>query len=369
MNKYDVLIVGTGLYGAVFAERALCAGKKVLMVEKRDHVGGNAYTENSDGIEIHRYGAHIFHTNDAAVWEYVNRFSAFSGYVHSPKANYKGTLYTLPFNMDTFNEMWGVDDPDDARKIIEAQRSGAAVKEPCNLEEQALALVGRDIYEKLIKGYTEKQWGRKCTELPPSIIKRIPVRFTHDSNYFNAAFQGIPKGGYTSMINRMTKGADVILNTDYLSDRKKLESMADLVVYTGPVDAYYGFRYGVLEYRTVRFETERLEKVDFQGRSVVNYTDTSTPYTRIIEHKWFEPEKKIPFTIISREYSCEWKPGAEPYYPVNDKKNSLLYAKYRKLADSEEKTVFGGRLGEYAYYDMDTVIASALKKSSEILNV
>ena len=365
--KYDYLIVGAGLFGAVFAHEARAAGKSVLVVEKRGTVGGNVYTENVEGIQVHRYGAHIFHTNDRRVWEYANRFAEFNRYTNTVVANYKGELYSLPFNMYTFNKMWGVITPEEAAAKIEAQRKAAGITEPKNLAEQAISLIGTDIYEKLVRGYTEKQWGRPCEELPAFIIKRLPVRLTFDNNYFNAKFQGIPMGGYTKMVERMLEGIEVRLGVDYLANKEELDQLADCVLYTGPIDAYYSYQFGPLEYRSVRFETEVLDKPNFQGNAVVNYTDRETPWTRIIEHKWFEFGKgpdgeDLPKTVISREYSSEWKPGDEPYYPVNDEKNRALYAKYRALAESEDsaRVLFGGRLAEYKYYDMDQVIASAL---------
>ena len=357
--KYDYLIVGAGLFGAVFARAATDAGRRVLVIDRRDHVGGNIYTEDVEGINVHKYGAHIFHTNDKAVWEYVTRFAEFNRYTNSPVANYKGELYSLPFNMYTFNAMWGVTTPDEARAKIAEQRAAAGIEEPKNLEEQAISLVGTDIYEKLVRGYTEKQWGRPCDQLPAFIIRRLPVRFTFDNNYFNALYQGIPIGGYTAMVDRMLDGIEVRLGVDYLDCRDKLRPLADKVVYTGPIDSYFDFCYGPLGYRSVRFETELLDTENFQGNAVINYTDRETPYTRIIEHKHFEFGSQ-PRTVISREYSQEWHPGIEPYYPINDEKNGALYLKYKQLADSEDGVIFGGRLAEYRYYDMDAVIASAL---------
>ncbi len=357
--KYDYLIVGAGLFGAVFARAATDAGRRVLVIDRRDHVGGNIYTEDVEGINVHKYGAHIFHTNDKAVWEYVTRFAEFNRYTNSPVANYKGELYSLPFNMYTFNAMWGVTTPDEARAKIAEQRAAAGIEEPKNLEEQAISLVGTDIYEKLVRGYTEKQWGRPCDQLPAFIIRRLPVRFTFDNNYFNALYQGIPIGGYTAMVDRMLDGIEVRLGVDYLDCREQLRPLADKVVYTGPIDSYFDFCYGPLGYRSVRFETELLDTENFQGNAVINYTDRETPYTRIIEHKHFEFGSQ-PRTVISREYSQEWHPGIEPYYPINDEKNGALYLKYKQLADSEEGVIFGGRLAEYRYYDMDAVIASAL---------
>ena len=362
--KYDYLIVGAGFFGAVFAHEAAARGKKVLVVDKRPHIAGNVYTEKTEGINVHRYGAHIFHTNIKEVWEYVNRFAQFNRFTNSPVANYKGELYSLPFNMYTFNRMWGVVTPEEAAEKIKEQRA-EITGEPQNLEEQAISLVGRDIYEKLIKGYTEKQWGRDCKELPAFIIKRLPVRLTFDNNYFNALYQGIPIGGYTKMVENMLEGIEVRLNVDYLEQKEELDALADRVLYTGAIDAYFDFKLGNLEYRSVRFENELLDTPNFQGNAAVNYTDRETPWTRIIEHKWFEFGKDengndLPKTVISREYSSEWKPGDEPYYPVNDERNTKLYAQYKALADREEKVIFGGRLGEYKYYDMDAVIASAL---------
>ena len=365
MSHYDYLIVGAGLYGAVCAREALRAGKKVLVIDKRPHIAGNVYTEQIEGINVHVYGAHIFHTNNKVVWDYVNRFAEFNRFTNSPVANYHGELYSLPFNMYTFNKMWGVVTPEEAQARIEEQKRQAGITEPKNLEEQAISLVGTDIYEKLIKGYTEKQWGRPCRELPAFIIKRLPVRLTFDNNYFNALYQGIPMGGYTKMVENMLSGIEVRLNVDYFDHKAQLDALADRVIYTGPIDAYFGYRLGNLEYRSVRFETEVLDKPNFQGNAAVNYTDRETPYTRIIEHKWFEFGNQ-PKTVISREYSSEWKPGDEPYYPVNDDRNGDLYRQYKALADAEEHVIFGGRLGEYKYYDMDTVIASALEKCKEL---
>lgn len=356
--KYDYLVVGSGLYGAIFAHEAKAHGKSVLVVDKRPNIAGNIYTENIEGINVHKYGAHIFHTNNKKVWNYITRFAEFNRFTNSPVANYKGELYSLPFNMYTFNKMWGVVTPEEAAAKIEEQRR-EITHEPQNLEEQAISLVGRDIYEKLIKGYTEKQWGRDCKDLPAFIIKRLPVRLTFDNNYFNALYQGIPDGGYTAMVEKMLEGIEVRLNVDYLADRENLNALADKVVYTGPVDAYFGYRLGALQYRSVRFETEVLDTDNYQGNAVVNYTDAETPYTRIIEHKHFEFGTQ-PKTVISREYSTEWHQGDEPYYPVNDEKNGALYAKYKALADAETKVIFGGRLGEYKYYDMDKVIEAAL---------
>ena len=347
--KYDYLVVGSGLYGAIFAHEAKVHGKTVLVVDKRPNIAGNIYTENIEGINVHKYGAHIFHTNDKKVWKYITQFAEFNRFTNSPVANYKGELYSLPFNMYTFNKMWGVVTPEEAAAKIEEQRTE-------------------------IKGYTEKQWGRDCKELPSFIIKRLPVRLTFDNNYFNALYQGIPVGGYTKMIERLLEGIEVRLNTDYLEQKESLDALADKVVYTGPIDAYFDYKLGTLEYRSVRFENELLDKPNFQGNAAVNYTDRETPWTRIIEHKWFEFGKDengndLSKTIISREYSSEWKPGDEPYYPVNDEKNGALYAAYRKLADAEEKVIFGGRLGEYKYYDMDQVIAAVLEKCENVFGL
>ena len=365
MKQYDYLVVGAGLYGAVFAQKAHAAGKSVLVVDKRPNIAGNVYTEPVEGIQVHKYGAHIFHTNNKTVWDYVRQFAEFNRFTNSPVANYHGELYSLPFNMYTFNKMWGVVTPQEAAEKIQAQRDAAGITEPKNLEEQAISLVGTDIYEKLVKGYTEKQWGRPCDQLPAFIIKRLPVRLTFDNNYFNALYQGIPIGGYTKMVEHMLDGIEVRLNVDYLAEKDALDALAEQVVYTGPIDAYFDFRLGTLEYRSVRFETELLDIPNFQGNAAVNYTDRETPWTRIIEHKWFEFGKdengnELPKTVISREYSSEWKPGDEPYYPVNDEKNGALYAQYRALAEQEKNVIFGGRLGEYKYYDMDMVIAAAL---------
>ena len=373
-NKYDYLVVGAGLYGAVFAHEAKKAGKSVLVIDKRDNIAGNVYTEKIEGIHVHKYGAHIFHTNNKKVWEYVNQFAEFNRFTNSPVANYHGELYSLPFNMYTFNKMWGVVTPEEAVAKIEEQKKEAGITNPENLEEQAISLVGKDIFEKLIKGYTEKQWGRSCRELPAFIIKRLPVRLTYDNNYFNALYQGIPIGGYTKMVDNMLKGIEVRLGEDYLQQKDEYDSIADRVIYTGAIDAYFNFAIGHLEYRSVRFDTEVLDKPNYQGNAAVNYTDVETPWTRIIEHKWFEFGKDeqgndLPKTVISREYSSEWKPGDEPYYPVNDEKNSSLYSEYKKKADKEGKVVFGGRLGEYRYYDMDAVIASALDMCEKELGV
>ena len=357
--KYDYLVVGAGLYGAVFACEAKKAGKSVLVIDKRPNIAGNVYTEEVEGINVHVYGAHIFHTNNKKVWDYITQYAEFNRFTNSPVANYKGELYSLPFNMYTFNKMWGVVTPEEAAAKIEEQKQEAGITDPKNLEEQAISLVGRDIFEKLVKGYTEKQWGRDCKDLPAFIIKRLPVRLTFDNNYFNALYQGIPMGGYTKMVANLLDGIEVRLNVDYLQNKAELDALAEKVVYTGPIDAYFDYKLGTLEYRSVRFETEVLDKPNFQGNAAVNYTDRETPWTRIIEHKWFEFGTQ-PKTVISREYSSEWKPGDEPYYPVNDEKNGALYQQYKTLAEQEQNIIFGGRLGEYKYYDMDAVIASAL---------
>ena len=372
-NKYDYLVVGAGLFGAVFAHEAKQKGKSVLVVDKRPNIAGNVYTEEIEGIQVHKYGAHIFHTNNKKVWEYVNRFAEFNRFTNSPVANYHGELYSLPFNMYTFNKMWGVVTPEEAAAKIEEQKKAAGITEPKNLEEQAISLVGTDIYERLVKGYTQKQWGRPCTELPAFIIKRLPVRLTFDNNYFNALYQGIPMGGYTKMVENMLDGIEVRLGVDYLENKAEMDKMADKIVYTGAIDAYFDYKLGNLEYRSVRFETEILDQPNYQGNAAVNYTDSETPWTRIIEHKWFEFGKDssgndLPKTVISREYSSEWKPGDEPYYPVNDEKNGSLYEKYKKLSENEQRVIFGGRLGEYKYYDMDAVIGAALDMCERELN-
>ena len=370
-KEYDYLIVGSGLYGSVFARQATNKGYKVLVIEKRDHIAGNIYTEKVEGINFHKYGAHIFHTNNKKVWDYVNSFVEFNRFTNSPIANYKGEIYSLPFNMYTFNKMWNISTPEEAMEIINKQRQEID-HEPQNLEEQAISLVGRDIYEKLIKGYTEKQWGRDCKDLPSFIIKRLPVRLTYDNNYFNALYQGIPIGGYTKLVERLLEGIEVRLNIDYLTNKEELDHLAEKVVYTGPIDAYFDYSYGPLQYRSVRFENEILNIPNYQGNAAVNYTDRDTPFTRIIEHKWFEFGKDengndLEKTIISKEYSSEWKLGDEPYYPVNDETNTKLYQQYKELADKQYNIIFGGRLGEYKYYDMDQVIESALNKAEEIL--
>lgn len=365
--KYDYLIVGAGLFGAVFAHEAGKKGKKCLVVDRRNHIGGNIYTEEIEGIQVHRYGAHIFHTSNKEVWEYVNRFAEFNHYINSPIAVYKDELYNLPFNMNTFSKMWNIKTPAEAKEIIDRQIADLGITEPANLEEQALSLVGRDVYEKLIKGYTEKQWGRKCTELPAFIIRRLPLRFTYDNNYFNDRYQGIPIGGYTAIIKKLLEQADVKLGTDYLKERETYKDMADRIVFTGMIDEYYDYILGALEYRSVRFETEVLDCPNYQGNAVVNYTEREVPYTRIIEHKHFEFGTSDK-TVISREYSSEWKVGDEPYYPVNDERNSSLYEKYKELAEKEKRVVFGGRLGAYKYYDMDKVILAALELAEKELN-
>ena len=371
-RNYNYLIVGSGLYGATIAQQAKKAGKSVLVIDKRPNVGGNIYTEKVEGINVHKYGAHIFHTNNKEVWDYVTSFVDFNRFTNSPVANYKGELYSMPFNMYTFNKMWGVVTPEEAAAKIEEQKK-EITGEPKNLEEQAISLVGRDIYEKLVKGYTEKQWGRDCKDLPAFIIKRLPVRLTFDNNYFNALYQGIPIGGYTKLIEKMLEGIEVRLNVDYLENKEELDKLAEKVIYTGPIDAYFNYKLGTLEYRSVRFENEILDKPNFQGNAAVNYTDRETPWTRIIEHKWFEFGKDengndLPKTVISREYSSEWKLGDEPYYPVNDAKNSTLYEQYKALAEAEDNVIFGGRLGEYKYYDMDKTIEVALAAAKKELS-
>lgn len=363
---YDYLVVGAGLYGAVFAYEAKKAGKTCLVIDKRDHIAGNIYCEEIEGINVHRYGAHIFHTSNKKIWDYVNQFAEFNHYINSPVAVYKDETYNLPFNMNTFNKMWGVRTPAEARKKIEEQKAEYNISEPKNLEEQALTLVGRDVYEKLVKGYTEKQWGRPCTELPAFIIKRLPCRFIYDNNYFNDRYQGIPIGGYTKIVEKLLEGIEVKTNTDYFEWIKDNPDVADKVVFTGQIDQYYQYQFGSLQYRSVRFETEVLDTDNYQGNAVVNYTEREVPYTRIIEHKHFEFGTQ-PKTIISREYSSEWKPGVEPYYPVNNEENNALYEKYRALADKEDKVIFGGRLGNYKYYDMDKVIEAALDMAEKEL--
>lgn len=363
MSEFDYLIVGAGLFGAVFAHEAMKDGKTCLVIDKRNHIGGNVYTENIEGINVHKYGAHIFHTSDKEVWDYVNEFAEFNRYTNSPVARYKDELYNLPFNMNTFYNLWGVKTPKEARAVIEKQKAealeGREGAEPANLEEQAIALAGRDIYEKLVKGYTEKQWGRRAEELPPFIIRRLPVRFTFDNNYFNDKYQGIPEGGYTAMIEKMLLGAEVRLNVDFLASRDEYEKLADKIIFTGMIDEYYDYCYGQLEYRSLRFETEVLDEPNFQGNAVVNYTEYEIPYTRIIEHKHFEFGTQDR-TVITREYPAKWQKGDEPYYPMNDDKNNELFRKYKDLADKEEGVIFGGRLGEYKYYDMHQVVRRAL---------
>lgn len=360
--KYDYLIVGAGLFGAVFAQQAKQAGKTVLVIDKRSHLGGNVYTEEVEGIQVHRYGAHIFHTSDLEIWEYVQQFAVFNRYTNSPVARYKDEVYNLPFNMNTFYQMWGVKTPEEAKKKLKSQIREAAVCEPKNLEEQALSLVGKDIYEKLIRGYTEKQWGKRAKELPSFIIRRLPVRYTYDNNYFNDSYQGIPVGGYTRMVERMLDGVEIRLNTDYFQAREELDRLADRVVFTGMIDAYYGECYGKLDYRSLRFETEVMDTPNYQGNAVVNYTEYEVPYTRIIEHKHFEFGTQ-PKTVITREYPAAWTGKEEPYYPINDERNNRLYEKYKALADQEDRVIFGGRLGMYRYYDMHQVIAEALESA------
>ncbi len=363
---YDYLIVGAGLYGAVFARELTRAGKTCLVIDRRDHIAGNVYTENVSGIQVHKYGAHIFHTSDREVWDYVNQFAEFNNYINSPVAFYRDEVYNLPFNMNTFSKMWGIRTPAEAREIIARQVAELNISEPQNLEEQALSLVGTDVYTKLVKGYTEKQWGRDCKDLPAFIIKRLPCRFTYDNNYFNDRYQGIPMGGYTALVEKMLEGVEVRLGTDYFDLMEKEPGIAEKVVYTGCIDEYFGYKLGPLSYRSVRFETEELPIGDYQGNAVINYTDRDTPFTRIIEHKHFEFGKQ-PTTVISREYSAEWTLGMEPYYPVNDAQNGALYEEYKKLADAEGNVIFGGRLGQYRYYDMDKVIRAALDDLKAIL--
>ena len=360
MKKYDYLIVGAGLYGSIFAYEMNKKGKKCLVIDKRNHIGGNIYTEENEGINVHKYGAHIFHTSNKEVWEYINQFCEFNNYINSPIANYKGEIYNLPFNMNTFNKLWRVRTPKEAQDKIEEQKKELGIVEPKNLEEQAISLIGKDIYEKLIKGYTEKQWGRDATELPNFIIKRLPVRFTYNNNYFNDRYQGIPIGGYTKIIEKMLEGIEVRLNSNFFDKREEYENIADKIVFTGMIDEYYNYCFGKLEYRSLRFETEVLAEENYQGNAVVNYTEREIPYTRIIEHKHFEYGQQEK-TVITREYPSEWKEGDEPYYPVNNERNNELYLKYKELADKEEKVIFGGRLGEYKYYDMDKVIGKVLE--------
>ena len=367
MKKYDYILVGSGLYSGVFAWFAKQKGKKCLVLEKRDHIGGNVYCENTEGIHVHKYGAHIFHTSNKEVWQFVNSLAEFNRYTNSPVANYKGEMYNMPFNMNTFSKMWNISTPAEAKKIIEEQKK-EITGEPKNLEEQAISLVGREIYEKLVKGYTEKQWGRDCTALPAFIIKRLPVRYTYDNNYFNDLYQGIPIGGYNVIIDRLFEGCDIETGVDYLEKKEYYNGLGEKIVYTGTIDAYYKYQFGKLEYRSLRFESEVLDEENHQGVAVVNYTDRETPYTRIIEHKHFEFGTQ-PKTVITREYPVTWQEGMEPYYPVNDEKNQALYQKYAKLAEKEEHVIFGGRLGEYKYYDMDKVIASAMACAKEELNM
>ena len=361
---YDYLIVGAGFFGSVFAHEAKARGKKCLVVDRRDHIGGNCYTETVEGIHVHKYGAHIFHTSDRTVWDYINQFADFNNFINTPVANYKGEIYNLPFNMNTFSRLWGISTPAEAKAIIESQRG--AVTDPKNLEEQAISLVGKDIYEKLVKGYTEKQWGRSCSELPSFIIRRLPVRFTYNNNYFSDRYQGIPEGGYTVIFEKLLEGIEVRLNCDYLKDKEHLRALAEKVIYTGPIDEYFGYCFGPLQFRSLRFESEILDMENFQGSAVVNYTDRETPYTRIIEHKHFEFGTQ-PKTVITREYPADWSLGDEPYYTVNDEENNALYARYAEKAAGEEGVYFGGRLGEYKYYDMDKVIASALALCGRLL--
>ncbi len=361
MKKYDYLIVGAGLYGAVFAHELTKAGKKCLVIDKRNHIAGNIYTEKQEGINVHKYGAHIFHTSDKSVWEYMNQFCEFNNYINSPVAIYKNELYNLPFNMNTFSKMWNIKTPEEAKAIIEKQKAELNITEPKNLEEQALSLVGTDVYEKLIKGYTEKQWGRDCKDLPAFIIKRLPLRFIYDNNYFNDRYQGIPIGGYTAIVEKMLEGSDVMLETDYFEFIKDNQDIADKIIYTGEIDKFFDYKFGPLEYRSVRFENETLDQENYQGNAVVNYTEREVPFTRIIEHKHFE-KTDSPRTIISREYSREWKLGEEPYYPVNNDKNNEIYEKYEKLAVETPNVIFGGRLGKYKYYDMDKVVKVALEE-------
>ena len=367
-SHYDYLIVGSGLYGATFAHLATKAGEKCLVIDKRSQLGGNIYCEDMDGIHVHKYGAHIFHTSNKKVWDFVNSFVPFNRYTNSPVANFHGKLFSLPFNMNTFYQIWGVTTPAQAMAKIEEQKKESGIAEPKNLEEQAISLVGRDIYETIVKEYTEKQWGRKCTELPSFIIKRLPVRFTFDNNYFNDAYQGIPIGGYNKLTEGLLAGIETICGADYFADREKWDDIAEKIVFTGKIDEFFGYRFGKLEYRTVRFETEILDKQNFQGNAVVNYTSHNEPYTRIIEHKHFEPENPTynqNKTVISKEYSTEWHEGVEPFYPVNDEKNAEVYKKYKELAQNQNKVIFGGRLAEYRYYDMDDVIEKCMKDWEE----
>ncbi len=366
MKTYDYLIVGAGLFGAVFAQEAKKAGKKCLVIDKRNHIAGNIYTKEMEGIQVHVYGAHIFHTSNKEVWDYINQFAAFNRYTNSPVANYKGEIYNMPFNMNTFNKLWGVVTPQEAQAKIQQQKQEYSVENPRNLEEQAINLVGPDVYTKLVKGYTEKQWGKRATDLPAFIIKRLPVRFTYDNNYFDDNYQGIPLGGYTKMVENMLKGTKVKLNENFLEKREEYKEAADRIVYTGMIDEYFDYCFGELEYRSLRFETELLEQENYQGNAVVNYTEYEVPYTRIIEHKHFEFGKQ-PKTVITREYPQTWTKGDEPYYPMNDEKNAALYGKYQELAQKEGNVIFGGRLGQYKYYDMDDTIEAALQCVQEVL--
>ena len=369
MTKYyDYLIVGAGLFGSTFAYEAKKQGKKCLVIDRRDHIGGNIYCENIEGINVHKYGAHIFHTSNKFIWDYVNQFVEFNRYTNSPVANYQGEIYNLPFNMNTFNKLWGVVTPQEAKNKINEQKAEAGIDKPTNLEEQAISLVGTDIYERLVKGYTEKQWGRNATELPSFIIKRLPVRFTYDNNYFNDKYQGIPEGGYNVIIEKMLEGIDLKLNADFFKERKELEALADKVVFTGMIDEFYNYRHGRLEYRSLEFEHEVRDEENFQGNAVVNYTDSETPYTRIIEHKHFEfgTQEK---TVITKEYPAEWTPGDEPYYPINNDKNNQVYNKYKELTEKEDKVIFGGRLANYKYYDMHQVIGAALRAVEKEFNI
>lgn len=367
MKKYDYLIVGAGLFGAIFAYEANKIGKKCLVIDKRNHIGGNVYTENIEGINVHKYGAHIFHTSNKEVWNYINQFAEFNRYTNSPVALYKNELYNMPFNMNTFNKLWGVLTPREAKEKIEKEKEEAGITNPHNLEEQAISLVGKTIYEKLVKGYTEKQWGQQATELPSFIIKRLPVRFTYDNNYFNDTYQGIPIGGYTQIIEKMLNGIEVQLNTDFFDNREYLENVSDKIIFTGMIDKFYNYEFGELEYRSLKFETEILDEKNYQGNAVVNYTEYEIPYTRIIEHKHFEFDTTTPKTIVTKEYPDTWTRGKEPYYPINNNKNNELYEKYKKYSKKDQKVIFGGRLGQYKYYDMDKVIIEALKLVKEEL--
>lgn len=361
MSKYDYLIVGAGLFGSIFAYEMTKRGKSCLVIDKRPHVGGNIYTERKDNINVHKYGAHIFHTNNKEIWQYINQFAEFNRYTNSPIALYKNELYNMPFNMNTFNKLWGVKTPEEAKQKIAEEIREANIQEPKNLEEQAISLVGKTIYEKLVKGYTEKQWGRKCSELPSFIIKRLPVRFTYDNNYFNDKYQGIPIGGYTQIIEKMLENVEVWTNCDYFDNKEQLENIANKIIFTGPIDKYYNYKFGELEYRSLKFETELLNEKNYQGNAVVNYTEYEIPYTRIIEHKHFEFDTISDKTIITKEYPDNWTKDKEPYYPINNDKNNELYDKYKQLAEKDNKVIFGGRLGQYKYYDMDKVIESALE--------